>query len=190
MYIFKPKTNHAVKEYIDNLDAENKKIFKEFYQTVKKTIPENEEGVSYGMPAFFYLGQPFASLMLTKKHYGFYPYGSSAIEELRDQLREYSTSSGTIRFPLGKKLPLALIAKIVKWRAREIEENLLRKGEILPKISAPALRALEPKKITKLRDLKKFTEKEIAELHGIGPNALGTLKKAMNFAGFSFKVKK
>lgn len=188
MYIFKPKTENAVAEYISELPSEDKKIFKEFYQLVKKAIPDSYEGVSYGMPAFWYKGQPFASLMVTKKHYGFYPYGSVAIEELSDYLKPYGTSSGTIRFPLGKKLPKTLVVKIIKRKVSEIEENLLRKGEILPSgIGNPATRALGTLKITKLKELKKYTEKEIADLHGMGPKALGILRKALSEAKMGFK---
>lgn len=187
MFIFKPQTNNAVKEYIDDLPKEHRAIFKDFYKATKAAIKSDlTEGVSYGIPAFFYRGQPIASLMLTKKHYGFYPYGSRAIEEFRDLLKEYSTSSGTIRFPLNKKLPLALIKKIVKRKSAEVDENIQKKTG-LPKIGAPATRALESIGIKTLKSLKKYTEKEIANLHGMGPKALGILKATMKKEGIKFK---
>lgn len=49
----------------------------------------------------------------------------------------------------------------------------------LPKLAAPAQRALASAGITRLSDLRQFTEAEIANLHGIGPNALKALKEAM-----------
>ncbi|HQV68813.1 MAG TPA: hypothetical protein PLJ62_06980 [Thermoflexales bacterium] len=57
----------------------------------------------------------------------------------------------------------------------------------LPKLSAPAQRALASVGITRLSDLGKFTEAEIANLHGIGPNALKALKEAMAKNGLEFK---
>ena len=45
-------------------------------------------------------------------------------------------------------------------------------------LAAPARRALVDKKILKLTDLKKFTLGQVAEFHGMGPNALSILKKA------------
>jgi uncharacterized protein YdhG (YjbR/CyaY superfamily) len=186
MNIFKPKTEKAVKEYISGLEADHQKILKDFYNAVSKTIPEITEGVSYGMPAFFYRGQPIASLMVTNKHYGFYPYGSRAIEEYRDLLREYSTSSGTIRFPLNKKLPVALIKKVVKRKASEIDENIQKKTGF-PKTSNHAQRALENTGIKTLKSFRKYTEKEIANLHGMGPKAMGIFKKEMKRLGIEFK---
>jgi len=57
----------------------------------------------------------------------------------------------------------------------------------LPKISAPAQRALANEKIESLEDLAKFTEKQISDLHGMGPNALGKLKVAMADAKLIFR---
>ena len=45
-------------------------------------------------------------------------------------------------------------------------------------LAAPARRALVDKKILKLTDLKKFTFDQVADFHGMGPNALTILKKA------------
>ena len=58
----------------------------------------------------------------------------------------------------------------------------------LPKTSAPAQRALQSAGINKLSQLTKVTEAEIGQLHGMGPNALGKLREALNAKGLSFKA--
>ena len=45
-------------------------------------------------------------------------------------------------------------------------------------LAAPARRALVNNKILKLSDFKKFTFKQVADFHGMGPSALAVLKKA------------
>ena len=55
------------------------------------------------------------------------------------------------------------------------------------KIAAPARRALVDRKLFKLSDLKKISEKELISLHGMGPNALKILKKEMKKKKLSFK---
>ena len=52
-----------------------------------------------------------------------------------------------------------------------------------PKIGAPATRALEAAGYTDLKQLTKVTEAEIAQLHGMGPKALGILREALTFVG-------
>jgi predicted RecB family nuclease len=54
-------------------------------------------------------------------------------------------------------------------------------------ISAPARRALQGKGINTLKQLSKFTEKEILALHGIGPTAIPKLKDALQVDGLGFK---
>ena len=57
----------------------------------------------------------------------------------------------------------------------------------IPKIGAPAQRALAAASVKQLKDLTKFSEQEVSLWHGIGPNALGKLRQAMTEKGLSFK---
>ncbi len=59
----------------------------------------------------------------------------------------------------------------------------------LPKLAAPAQRALAGAGIRNLNDLTKFSEAQIKTLHGIGPNALKELQRAMKANGISFAKK-
>jgi hypothetical protein len=54
------------------------------------------------------------------------------------------------------------------------------------KLASPAQRALSGAGITCLQDLTSFHEKEIRELHGIGPNALKQIQIAMELKGIKF----
>ena len=59
----------------------------------------------------------------------------------------------------------------------------MRQDSDLPKLSAPARRALDAAGIQHLNQLTKFSEAEIKQLHGIGPNALNQLRHALNARG-------
>lgn len=56
----------------------------------------------------------------------------------------------------------------------------------LPKLAAPAQRALAGAKIENLATLSRMTEADVAALHGMGPNAMKTLKEAMKAQKLSF----
>lgn len=47
-------------------------------------------------------------------------------------------------------------------------------------IGRPATNALEVANVTTLEDLSKMTEKELADLHGVGPKAIGILKQCLD----------
>lgn len=57
----------------------------------------------------------------------------------------------------------------------------------IPKISAPATRAITGFGITMLEQFNKYTEDEIMQLHGMGPKAMGILKQALKEKELSFK---
>lgn len=54
-------------------------------------------------------------------------------------------------------------------------------------LAAPARRALENNGIYTLKDLAKYSEKEILEFHGMGKSSLTKLKMALHGQGLSFK---
>lgn len=56
----------------------------------------------------------------------------------------------------------------------------------LPKLSAPAQRALAGAGIQRLEQLTRFSESDVKQLHGIGPNALAQLRSALAAKGLSF----
>ena len=66
-------------------------------------------------------------------------------------------------------------------------KNEQKQQSDLPKLSAPAQRALAGAGIQNLKQLTKFSETEIKQLHGIGPNALKQLRSALKAKGLSFR---
>lgn len=59
-----------------------------------------------------------------------------------------------------------------------------------PKIGQPALRALAGAGVQRLKQLTRFSESEIKQLHGMGPKALGQLRQALADKGLAFAEKK
>jgi hypothetical protein len=60
------------------------------------------------------------------------------------------------------------------------------KEGFLSMLSAPARRALENQGIKTLRQLSKFSEEEILELHGMGPSSIPKLRRALKAKGLAF----
>jgi predicted Fe-Mo cluster-binding NifX family protein len=56
----------------------------------------------------------------------------------------------------------------------------------LPKLAAPAMRALAGAGLISLAELSRAGEAEVMALHGMGPNAMKTIKAAMKAKGLSF----
>lgn len=59
-------------------------------------------------------------------------------------------------------------------------------SDLPTELAAPAKRALAGAGYTRLEQLSKVSEAEIKQLHGIGPNALKQLQRALAARGMSF----
>jgi uncharacterized protein YdhG (YjbR/CyaY superfamily) len=107
----------TVDEYITSFPKDVQTVLQEMRQAIKEAAPQAEEAISYQMPAFKQNGVLvwFAAF---KNHLGFFPT-ALGIEEFKEELTDYETSKGTIRFPLDKPIPFDLVKEIVKFRARQ-----------------------------------------------------------------------
>ena len=90
---------------------------KELRIAIRQTAPTAVERISYGMPYYGYKGQ-LAYFRLAKEHIGLY-VPPPVIQEHKNELATYETARATVRFPLDKKLPLALIKKLIKTRMKK-----------------------------------------------------------------------
>lgn len=59
-------------------------------------------------------------------------------------------------------------------------------NELRANIGNPARRALAHAEITSLDELARWTDADVADLHGIGPKALGILRTALRERGLGF----
>jgi uncharacterized protein YdhG (YjbR/CyaY superfamily) len=116
----RPPPAKTVDAYLAALPEEARATLEAVRKTIKATVPDATEGISYQMPAFRYRGRVLVWFAAFKDHCSFFP-GGAAIETFKDDLKGYATSKGTIRFPIGVPLPEALVTKIVKARMAENE---------------------------------------------------------------------
>lgn len=113
-----------VDDYIVQAAAEVQDKLKEFRRIIRANAPEAEENVSYGMPAYKYLGRPLVYFGAFKNHVSLFAAGSQMVaKKFAKELEGLIQSKGTIQFPLDGPLPADLIAKIVKARVEENEER-------------------------------------------------------------------
>lgn len=166
---------------------------------ILELVPDAQEVVSYGMPAFRIEGGIVAGMMANKTFVGYYPFSGSILAQLSDELASYRQTKSALHVPLGKPLPKALLRRLLRARAAEITAKKAPDAErqTRPKrmddvwlslgISAPARRALEANGITGITDLKRWTRADLSALHGMGPHALVRIEAAMKKARVTFK---
>ena len=114
------KTNFkSVDEYIASQPEAVQGVLKRVRTTIRMAVPEAEEIISYQMPAYKLHGRPVLYFAGWKQHYSLYPATDHVVTALQDALSRYEISKGTIRFPLSEPVPVKLIERIAKLRAKE-----------------------------------------------------------------------
>jgi uncharacterized protein YdhG (YjbR/CyaY superfamily) len=107
------ESSKTIDSYIAAQPLNVRPILNQIRDTLRKTLPNAEERISWGMPT--YRGKHnIIHFAAHKKHIGLYP-GDKAIECFADRLSRYRTSKGAVQFLYDKPLPLELIAEIAKW---------------------------------------------------------------------------
>lgn len=119
--------SNPIDTYIAQFPEDVRIKLEEIRAIVRKHAPDAVEKISYGIPTFDLNGNlvHFAGY---KAHVGFYP-GASGIEAFQHEFTKYKWARGSVQFPLDKKLPKTLIAKMVKYRVvQNLEKGTKKRG--------------------------------------------------------------
>jgi uncharacterized protein YdhG (YjbR/CyaY superfamily) len=112
-----PKT---VDEYFARVPEPARGALSKIREAIRSVVPpEATETISYGIPAFKQK-KVLVWYAAFSDHCSLFPT-AAVIERFKDELRGFSTSKGTIHFPLSKPVPVALIKKLAKARVEQNE---------------------------------------------------------------------
>jgi uncharacterized protein YdhG (YjbR/CyaY superfamily) len=115
-------------EFISQYSPEVQTILQKIRATIQKSAPGVEEAMSYGIPTFKLNGKNLVHFSAFKEHIGFYPT-PSGIEKFKKELSTYEWAKGSVKFPLNKPIPYALIGKITQFRVKEVMGQAKEKGK-------------------------------------------------------------
>ena len=110
----KAETLKTPDDYLAAVSDEKRAALETLRKSIRAAAPEAEECISYGLPAFRLNGKLLVAYGAAANHCAFYP--GSVVQTIKDELENYDTSKGTIRFPAERPLPLALVRKLVRLR--------------------------------------------------------------------------
>jgi uncharacterized protein YdhG (YjbR/CyaY superfamily) len=108
-----------IDEYLDGLAEPKRSTLARLRQTILDILPEAEQGISYGLPAFKVEGKTIAGFAAFKNHLSYLPHSGSVFPQLSDELQGYTTSTGALRFGVDEPLPAPLVQKLIAVRLRQ-----------------------------------------------------------------------
>src|SRR5580704_18076295 len=105
-----------IDDYLQRLDEPKRSTLSRLRRDILAVVPDAEQCISYGVPGFKIEGKTVAGFAAFKNHLSYLPHSGSVFPELHNELEDYVTSTGALRFAIDKPLPAPLVEKLIAVR--------------------------------------------------------------------------
>jgi uncharacterized protein YdhG (YjbR/CyaY superfamily) len=92
-----PVSAAEIDVYLQALDEPKRGTLTRLRETILDILPDADQGIAYGAPAFKVRGKTIAGFAAFKNHLSYLPHTGSVFPELSAELTGYLTSSGALR---------------------------------------------------------------------------------------------
>ena len=123
----------VIDQHLKKFSGAQLETLQQLRETILSIVPNAKETISYGMPAFEIDGKVIAGFEGFKKHCSYFPHSGSILEGIEGIPEWCEVSKGTLKFPIGKKLPKTLVRKLISVRRKQIIEKQKGSASVKPK---------------------------------------------------------
>ncbi len=113
-----------VDDYLAALEEPKRSTLQALRQTILEILPEAEQVISYGVPAFRVCGKTVAGFAAFKNHVSYLPFSGSVLGRCGDDLGGYEMTKSSLHFAVDDPLPRPLVEKLLAARLEEIERGV------------------------------------------------------------------
>jgi len=108
-----------IDQYLGALEEPKRATLAQLRDTIAEIVPDAEQCISYGMPAFKLQGKTIAGFAAFKSHLSYLPHSGSVIGQLATETEGYTKTKGSLHFPVDEPLPKELVKKLLDTRIAE-----------------------------------------------------------------------
>ncbi len=112
-----------VDAYIAALPEPKRETLEEVRRRILAILPDAEQKISYGMPAFAVNGKVIAGFAAFKNHLAYLPHSGRVFTGLDRELEGFVRTPGSLHFPLDKPLSPALVAALIEEKMQVLEAD-------------------------------------------------------------------
>ena len=109
-----------IDRYLAELDEPKRKTLEQLRADIRNAIPQAEETISYGTPAFKIDGKTVAGFAAFKHHLSYLPHSGSVLPALAHELTGFEATKGSLHFSIDQPLPRELVDRLVHTRLAEL----------------------------------------------------------------------
>ena len=106
-------TGDEVDAYLNGLEEPQRSTLAALRRSIRAVVPDAEECISYGVPAFRVDGKVVAGFAAFKNHLAYLPHSGEVLTRLAARLGGYERTKGSLHFPLDEPLPDDLVRSLV-----------------------------------------------------------------------------
>ena len=110
----------TVDEYLAAAPQPHRTTLEQVRKTLRSLLPDAEETISYGVPAFKVNGEAVAGYAFFKNHCSYFPHSGSVLPVVAEALSGYEWSKGTLKFAPETPLPEELVRRLVEVRLAQL----------------------------------------------------------------------
>lgn len=109
-----------VDEYLAEVPEPGRSSLDTLRAQLRQLLPDADEAIAYGCPAFRVGGKNVAGFAAHAKHLSYLPFSGTVTAKLGDELAGFDVTKGSVKFPLDEPLPQDLVARLVGARRAEL----------------------------------------------------------------------
>jgi uncharacterized protein YdhG (YjbR/CyaY superfamily) len=113
-------SSREIDRYLATLDEPKRSALEALRRSILEVVPEAEQCISYGVPAFKVRGKTVAGFAAFKHHLSYLPHSGSVLPALGDDVTEFEQTKGSLHFATDQPLPKRLVNKLVTTRMRQL----------------------------------------------------------------------
>jgi uncharacterized protein YdhG (YjbR/CyaY superfamily) len=108
-----------IDQYLSTLEEAERATLTQLRDMIVAIVPDAEQCISYGMPAFKLEGKTIAGFAAFKSHLSYLPHSGSVIRQLAKETAGYTKTKGSLHFLVNEPLPKELVKKLLDTRMSE-----------------------------------------------------------------------
>ena len=116
-------TTQDIDDYLGGLPEPKRATLEEVRRRILSIVPNAEQKISYGMPAFAVNGKVVAGFAAFKNHLAFLPHSGRVLGALASDLGGFVQTAGSLHFPIDEPLSSDLIEKLIETKMRQMEAD-------------------------------------------------------------------